>query len=179
MSAQLDPKEQLRNIEKLRIMQYKYKQAFAEYSGLPECDRLNVETGVVAQELQEILPDAVYSTGDVQLPTGENIDNFLVVNKDRIYMESIGAVKELCRLNNKLETRINEIEKVNRKLAKLKRLDSLKSTSSGSLRWLFESIPTFLSDLYLNNLQGKYYIQNGRLFYLSEESNEVCSVIKS
>ncbi|XP_071830692.1 myelin regulatory factor-like isoform X2 [Apostichopus japonicus] len=130
---ELDPKEQLRNIEKLRIMQYKYKQAFAEYSGLPECDRLNVETGVVAQELQEILPDAVYSTGDVHLPTGENIDNFLVVNKDRIYMESIGAVKELCRLNNKLETRINEIEKVNRKLAKLKRLDSLKSTSSGSL----------------------------------------------
>lgn len=130
---ELDPKEQLKNIEKLRIMQYKYKQAFAEYSGLPECDRLNVETGVVAQELQEILPDAVYTTGDVHLPTGENIDNFLVVNKDRIYMESIGAVKELCRLNNKLETRINEIEKVNRKLAKLKRIDSLKSTSSGSL----------------------------------------------
>lgn len=47
-------------------------------------------------------------------------------------MENVGAVKELCKVTDNLETRIDELEKVNKKLNKVKRLDSLKSTSSGS-----------------------------------------------
>lgn len=45
-------------------------------------------------------------------------------------MENVGAVKELCKVTDNLETRIDELERMNRKLAKLKRIDSLKSTSS-------------------------------------------------
>lgn len=45
-------------------------------------------------------------------------------------MENVGAVKELCKLTDNLEVRIDELEKMNTKLAKLKRLDSLKSTVS-------------------------------------------------
>ncbi|XP_038046808.1 myelin regulatory factor-like protein isoform X2 [Patiria miniata] len=125
---EVDPKEQLKNIGKVRIVRYNYIPEFAEQAGLPECDQ--IETGVIAQEVQDVIPDAVNETGDVQLPNGSSIDNFLTVNKDRIYMENVGAVKELCRLTDNLETRIDELEKMNRRLAKLKRLDSFKSTSS-------------------------------------------------
>lgn len=62
---------------------------------------------------------------------GETIPNLLVVNKDRIFMENVGAVKELCKLTDNLETRIDELERWSRKLAKLRRLDSMKSTVSG------------------------------------------------
>ena len=45
-------------------------------------------------------------------------------------MENIGAVKELCKVTGTLENRIEELERMNRRLAKLKRHGSLKSTSS-------------------------------------------------
>ncbi|NXY77205.1 MYRF factor, partial [Glareola pratincola] len=52
---------------------------------------------------------------------------------ERIFMENVGAVKELCKLTDNLETRIDELERWSHKLAKLKRLDSMKSTvSSGA-----------------------------------------------
>lgn len=54
-------------------------------------------------------------------------------------MENIGAVKELCKVTDNLENRIDELERMNSKLAKLKRIDSLKSTSSGST---VTSLPT-------------------------------------
>lgn len=46
-------------------------------------------------------------------------------------MENVGAVKELCKLTDNLETRIDELERWSRKLAKLRRLDSMKSSVSG------------------------------------------------
>lgn len=46
-------------------------------------------------------------------------------------MENVGAVKELCKLTDNLENRIDELERWSRKLAKLRRLDSMKSTVSG------------------------------------------------
>lgn len=56
--------------------------------------------------------------------------------QERIFMENVGAVKELCKLTDNLETRIDELERWSHKLAKLRRLDSLKSTgSSGAFRW--------------------------------------------
>lgn len=45
-------------------------------------------------------------------------------------MENVGAVKQLCKLTNNLEVRIEELEQWNRKLARLKRMNSLKSTFS-------------------------------------------------
>lgn len=134
-------------------------------------------TGVIAQEVQQILPEAVKEGGDVVCANGETIANLLVVNKvimffkykmhipyatavdfacgghqtwhllpciflppallkERIFMENVGAVKELCKLTDNLETRIDELERWSRKLAKLRRLDSMKSTvSGGTIRW--------------------------------------------
>jgi len=49
-------------------------------------------------------------------------------------MENVGAVKELCKVTDNLGKRMDEVEKINRRLAKLKKLDSFKSTSSHSSR---------------------------------------------
>ncbi|XP_064601601.1 myelin regulatory factor-like isoform X2 [Liolophura sinensis] len=126
--TEVDSKEQLRNVSQMRIYKYQYSEDFAVHAGLEEEDR--GDTGVIAQEVLEVLPDAVRETGDIMLPNGSRIENFLVVNKDRIFMENVGAVKELCKLTDNLEIRIDELEKMNTKLAKLKRYDSLKSTVS-------------------------------------------------
>lgn len=45
-------------------------------------------------------------------------------------MENVGAVKELCKLTDNLEVRIDELEKMNKRLSKLRRYDSIKSTNS-------------------------------------------------
>jgi hypothetical protein len=52
-------------------------------------------------------------------------------------MENVGAVKELCKVTDNLETRIDELERMNHKLAKLKRLDSIRSSASDSTGFHF------------------------------------------
>lgn len=47
--------------------------------GLAEDEAM--DTGVIAQEVQKILPEAVKETGDIELADGQKVDNFLVVNK--------------------------------------------------------------------------------------------------
>lgn len=42
---------------------------------------LCLSSGVIAQEVKEILPEAVKDTGDVVFANGKTIENFLVVNK--------------------------------------------------------------------------------------------------
>ncbi len=78
---QIDPREQLRNVQKLKVYKYAYNKGFAEQAGLSEDER--EDTGVLAQEVKQVLPDAVKETGDVILSDGEKIENFLVVNKVR------------------------------------------------------------------------------------------------
>ncbi|XP_042761914.1 myelin regulatory factor isoform X9 [Panthera leo] len=124
---EVDTTEQLKRISRMRLVHYRYKPEFAATAGI---EATAPETGVIAQEVKEILPEAVKDTGDVVFANGKTIENFLVVNKERIFMENVGAVKELCKLTDNLETRIDELERWSHKLAKLRRLDSLKSTGS-------------------------------------------------
>ena len=56
--------------------------------------------------------------------------HLLFTLKDRLFMESLGAVKELCNVTDTLEDKINYLERFNKKLAKLKRFGSIKSTAS-------------------------------------------------
>ncbi|XP_032270167.1 myelin regulatory factor isoform X2 [Phoca vitulina] len=124
---EVDTTEQLKRISRMRLVHYRYKPEFAATAGI---EATAPETGVIAQEVKEILPEAVKDTGDLVFANGKTIENFLVVNKERIFMENVGAVKELCKLTDNLETRIDELERWSHKLAKLRRLDSLKSTGS-------------------------------------------------
>lgn len=109
---------QLRNLQKIRIVRYRLEPQFAVHSGLkcPNDNKDIVDTGVIAQEVREVIPDAVQEAGSVVLPNGDVIENFLLVNKDRILMENIGAVKELCNITGTLETRIENLERVNHRL---------------------------------------------------------------
>ena len=65
----------------MKIYNYKFSEDFADHVGMPEDKRK--DTGVIAQEIREVLPDAVQETGDVKLDNGKEVKNLLVVNKVR------------------------------------------------------------------------------------------------
>jgi hypothetical protein len=66
---------------------------------------------VLAQDLQQVMPDAVWVTEqDVALGDGEVASNLLLVNKERLFMENVGAVQELAKLHAELEQRIKGLE---------------------------------------------------------------------
>lgn len=69
----------MRNVQALRVVHYKYTEEFAETAGLKQDER--ADTGVIAQEVETIIPDAVRPAGNIVLPDGRQIENFLVVNK--------------------------------------------------------------------------------------------------
>nr|XP_033806583.1 myelin regulatory factor-like protein isoform X2 [Geotrypetes seraphini] len=123
---EVDTTELLKKITQMRLVEYDYKPEFASAVGI-ECTH---ETGLIAQEVREILPRAIKEAGNVTCENGESIEKFLMLDKDQIFMENVGAVKQLCRLTNNLEVRIEELESWNQKLAKLKRMSSLRSFSS-------------------------------------------------
>ncbi|KAJ8008822.1 hypothetical protein DPEC_G00082410 [Dallia pectoralis] len=125
---EVDSTEQLRRIAQMRIVEYDYKPEFASEMGI---DHIH-ETGIIAQEVKELLPAAVKEVGDIICSDGEKIENFLMVDKEQIFMENVGAVKQLCKLTDNLENRIQELEVWNTRLAKLKNIGSLRSTSSKS-----------------------------------------------
>lgn len=134
--SELNTAEQLRNVQKIRVVKYRYEPEYAMHSGLTgySCSKDNaghhttyasnecIDTGVIAQEVREVLPDAVKEAGSMLLPNGQMIDNFLVVNKDRIFMENIGAVKELCKVTGSLETRIEQLERINSRLVRIQKI---------------------------------------------------------
>lgn len=61
------------------MVHYKYTKEFSKTAGLKDDER--GDTGVIAQEVESILPDAVRPAGNIVLPDGRQIENFLVVNK--------------------------------------------------------------------------------------------------
>ncbi|XP_030576395.1 myelin regulatory factor-like protein [Archocentrus centrarchus] len=120
---QVDSEQQLRRINQMKIVEFDYKPEFASKMGI---DHIH-QTGVIAQEVKELLPSAVKDVGDVTCSDGEKIHNFLMVDKEQIFMENVGAVQQLTKVTDDLDTRIKELEVWNRRLAKLKSL-------TGSLR---------------------------------------------
>jgi len=125
---EVDTKEQLKNVSNIKLWHYRYSPEYAMYAGI---DADKEETGVLAQEFAEVLPEAVTETGDVELPNGEKIDKFLVIDKERLFMENVGAVKELCKLTGNFSDRIDELERWNKKLTKRGFNASFRSTLSG------------------------------------------------
>lgn len=120
---EIDSEQQLKRITQMRIVEFDYKPEFATTMGIDHTH----QTGIIAQEVKELLPSAVTEVGDITCSDGEKIDNFLMVDKEQIFMENVGAVQQLSKLTNNLETRIQELEVWNQRLAKLKSL-------TGSLR---------------------------------------------
>ncbi|XP_050527388.1 myelin regulatory factor-like protein isoform X3 [Daktulosphaira vitifoliae] len=105
-----DTSEQLKNVQKINVVEFSYKPEFSSMFGLS----VNKDTGIIAQEIQEVLPEAVTNAGGIELSNGDVCNDFLVVNKDRIFMENIGAVKELSKITSHLEARICKLEQKNK-----------------------------------------------------------------
>jgi hypothetical protein len=66
-------------LSKLKLYKFDYKPEFVAVNGGVKSDY-----GVLAQNLKEIIPEAVEETCDLQLPNGDVIDKFLHVNKVNI-----------------------------------------------------------------------------------------------
>lgn len=116
--------EQLNQVKQLNLYNYKYTDDFCDYSNIQEPEQF----GVLAQELQNIMPDAVHNSGTAHLRGGK-IDNLLTVDKDRIYMAGVGAVKELSGITENIIDKIDQLEEVNTNLVdRFKRKFGSKST---------------------------------------------------
>jgi hypothetical protein len=73
------------------VVRYQYAPEFALHAGLAADPNVTTaDTGVIAQDVQRVLPEAVHAAGDIILPNGRRIDNFLVVNKVCTNLKSEG-----------------------------------------------------------------------------------------
>merc|ERR1712020_166297 len=144
---ELDSGDQLENVKKLKIVQYQYKPEYLnQHQSLsPEKNHLSSDmpterTGVIAQDVAKILPDAVYTSRKGQNPfvleSGELVDDVMIVDKERLFLENIGAVHQLSKISGDLGDRIDDLEKANEsvaiRLSRLKRGLSINSTNSDS-----------------------------------------------
>ena len=83
----IDPKKQLENVQKIQVVEYQYKPEYlAKFSEEEKMQMKRQQTGVIAQDLRMILPDAVESAGNVTLDSGTEIPNMLIVNKERLFL---------------------------------------------------------------------------------------------
>ncbi|CAF90005.1 unnamed protein product [Tetraodon nigroviridis] len=74
---EVDSEQQLKRINQMRIVEFDYKPEFASSLGIDHTH----QTGVLAQEVKELLPSAVTQVGDISCSDGEKIQNFLMVDK--------------------------------------------------------------------------------------------------
>uniref|UniRef100_A0A1I8BDD2 Peptidase S74 domain-containing protein n=1 Tax=Meloidogyne hapla TaxID=6305 RepID=A0A1I8BDD2_MELHA len=100
--------EAMGRVAQMRLVEFAYKPEIAARWGLSERDRHRV--GVIAQELAEVLPEAVKDNGE-----------FLTVDDTRIFYDTVAAAQELYRLTGNLECKIGQVEKISHKLAQYAR----------------------------------------------------------
>ncbi|KAL5502750.1 hypothetical protein EMCRGX_G009571 [Ephydatia muelleri] len=120
-----DPAHMLENISKLRLYEYQlacedpssHANKGGHLEGRAQSGQLvggaqdrRREIGVLAQELSVVIPDAVQQTeSSMTLPDGVVVPGVLVVSKERVFMETVGAVQELAKSMYALERRIVEL----------------------------------------------------------------------
>lgn len=113
--ALADTSANLNNVKRMTVYEYDLKEEWAAMNGR---ENSRHEMGVKAQELRGIIPDAVKDTGQKVTMASGDVDNLLVVNKERLFMENVGAVQELCKMTDNLENRIRELEALNQAVLK-------------------------------------------------------------
>jgi hypothetical protein len=106
----LEPKGRsaLANICQISIKRWLYKPEIAKQLGLPT----GAQLGPFAQELQKIIPEAVTIAGDIKLEVAvqdlngnmvDVIEDFLVVDYQRLFVENIQATQQLHGVTQRLE----------------------------------------------------------------------------
>lgn len=99
--TKVDTGEQLQHIRELQMYDYTV--------------RNKNERGVLAQELEEVLPNAVHHAGDVEI-NGKVVKDFLVVNERVLLYENIGATQQL---DKELENEKKNIIQIDTKVQQL------------------------------------------------------------
>lgn len=106
----VDTRRQMENVQALQLYDYELTEPWAKHAGRTEN---RSETGVIAQDLAQIIPDAVKNTKQViELEDGSVVNDLLIVDTERIFMENVGAVQELCRMTENMDNRIKELEEL-------------------------------------------------------------------
>ena len=86
----------------MKVVEYQYKpEDLARFPTGEREQMMKRQTGVIAQDLRRILPDAVETAGNVTLPGKGQVDDMLIVNKDRLFLENVGAVRELSKVGQR------------------------------------------------------------------------------
>uniref|UniRef100_A0AC34Q5E5 Peptidase S74 domain-containing protein n=1 Tax=Panagrolaimus sp. JU765 TaxID=591449 RepID=A0AC34Q5E5_9BILA len=115
----INTKDAINRLAQVRVVEYAYKPEIAKEWGLDESSRHRV--GVIAQELAQVIPDAVRDNGE-----------FLTVDDTRIFYDTVAAAQELYRLTGNLECKIDQVEKISAKLARFaKNKNKMGSMASG------------------------------------------------
>lgn len=114
-------RDALEHLQQLRIVDFRYKPEVADLWGLTEEQRRR--TGLIAQELQTVLPDAV-----------RDIGTHLTIDESRIFYETVLAMQELCRLTGDLDTKIDDkVEEISQRLARYARRKKLIGSIASNL----------------------------------------------
>lgn len=117
----MNPNEALENIQKLHVVNYFYKPEIAEKWGLTEEQRRR--TGLIAQELRAVIPDAVNDIGE-----------YMTIDENRVFYETLMATQELCRLTGDLDSKIDDkVEEISQRLARYARIKKLRGSMASNL----------------------------------------------
>ena len=98
----VDNEIQLESVSKLKIYDYQFTKQYRQRYGLEEEAS---ERGFIAQEVRELFPTAIH-----EISEDTSSDPFLAINKDYLYIETVGAVQELNRKTKQLQKRLESIE---------------------------------------------------------------------
>eukprot|EP00026_Physarum_polycephalum_P003049 Phypoly_transcript_03058.p1 GENE.Phypoly_transcript_03058~~Phypoly_transcript_03058.p1 ORF type:complete len:746 (+),score=135.76 Phypoly_transcript_03058:269-2506(+) len=99
----LSTSTQLQNVEKLKLYEYELKHSVGP-DGQPVRER-----GVLAQELQTVMPEAVRVLKNVTLADGTIMPELLVVHDRALLFENIGATQALSRSVNEQRSRMDAL----------------------------------------------------------------------
>jgi hypothetical protein len=109
----IDTAIQLSNIRALPLYSYNLTPAWKKSVGMEDAP---LQCGVLAQELQNLIPTAVRAAGDHTLADGSTIEQLLTVDKERLHMEALGAIKELASKTDRLEAMVAAQEELSASL---------------------------------------------------------------
>ena len=108
--APVDTAEQLANIQQLGLYTYQLR---PEWAATVNLQNAPTQCGVIAQELQQVLPSAVREeSGSRRLKDGTSIANLLTVDKERLHMEALGAIQALASKTDRLEQMVAQQEQL-------------------------------------------------------------------
>jgi len=136
----VDTKVQLQNLTNLKIYDYDLKQ-WKDVNGTTTTSTLR-DRGVLAQELNEIIPQAVEKIGDVELQDGKIVQNLLVVNERVLLFENIGATQELCRI---IQEEIGTVDHIDDRVDRLERGENSRKTVQNDTRSTLENLIDFVT----------------------------------